>query len=256
MDFVLTLSLSDNPPGKTYLMEEEAQEDCHTVDHFTVDDLLVDFSNDDDEENDVIADSDGANAATAVPDNSNSSSFSTAGLPIFHGDVHDGTSFSSCVPFYWLAELEWIAISNSPIFTNVSVPAKGRSKRSRADTCNWASSGLLMEAVYDNPFTGETVLSNHHLSPPISPTSIAHIARKQTIDGLRRKKGTSPVSGSGEERRCLHCAIDKTPQWRTDPMGLKTFVQCLWRQKVMELRRKKEMIRYEFIHHHHDSLSD
>ncbi|KAG2284137.1 hypothetical protein Bca52824_055357 [Brassica carinata] len=79
-------------------MEEEAQEDCHTVDHFTVDDLLVDFSNDDDEENDVIADSDGANAATAVPDNSNSSSFSTAGLPIFHGDVHDGTSFSSCVP--------------------------------------------------------------------------------------------------------------------------------------------------------------
>ncbi|KAF3486734.1 hypothetical protein F2Q69_00056250 [Brassica cretica] len=100
MDFVLTLSLSDNPPGKTYLMEEEAQEDCHTVDHFAVDDLSVDFSNDDDEENDVIADSDGANAATAVPDNSNSSSFSTAGLPVFHGDVHDGTSFSSdfCVP--------------------------------------------------------------------------------------------------------------------------------------------------------------
>ena len=69
MNFVLTLSLSDNPPGKTYYMEEEAQEDCYTVDNFAVDDLLVDFSNDDDEENDVIADSDGANAATAVPIN-------------------------------------------------------------------------------------------------------------------------------------------------------------------------------------------
>ncbi|CAN6863093.1 unnamed protein product, partial [Brassica oleracea] len=32
--------------------------------------------------------------------------------------------------------------------------------------------------------TGETVLSNHHLSPPISPTSIAHLARKQTIGSL------------------------------------------------------------------------
>ncbi|CAG7906892.1 unnamed protein product [Brassica rapa] len=32
--------------------------------------------------------------------------------------------------------------------------------------------------------TGETVLSNHHLSPPISPTSIAHLARKQAIVGV------------------------------------------------------------------------
>lgn len=81
-------------------MEEEAHEFFHTADHFAVDDLLVDFSNDDDDENDVIADSDGANTATAVADSSNSSSFSAGGLLNFHGDVQDGTSFSGelCVP--------------------------------------------------------------------------------------------------------------------------------------------------------------
>ncbi|KAG2284138.1 hypothetical protein Bca4012_052830 [Brassica carinata] len=57
-----------------------------------------------------------------------------------------------------------------------------------------------MEAVYDNPFTGETVLSNHHLSPPISPTSIAHLVKKANnrrtpseegyISGIRYRRGT------------------------------------------------------------------
>lgn len=81
-------------------MEEEAHEFFHTADHFSVDDLLVDFPNDEDEENDVIADSDGADTTTAVADSSNSSSFSNTGLPTFHGDVQDGTSFSGdlCVP--------------------------------------------------------------------------------------------------------------------------------------------------------------
>lgn len=80
--------------------EEEAHEFLHTADHFAVDDLLVDFSNDDDEENDITVDSDGTNTATAVTDSSNSSSLSPAGLPNFQGDVQDGTSFSGelCVP--------------------------------------------------------------------------------------------------------------------------------------------------------------
>ena len=81
-------------------MEEEAHEFLHTADHFAVDDLLVDFSNDDDEENDVIVDSDGANTTLAVTDSSNSSSLSPVGLTSFQGDVQDGTSFSGdlCVP--------------------------------------------------------------------------------------------------------------------------------------------------------------
>ncbi|KAL0738630.1 hypothetical protein Bca4012_014840 [Brassica carinata] len=298
-------------------MEEEAHEFLHTADHFAVDDLLVDFSNDDDEENDVIVDSDGANTALAVTDSSNSSSISAAGLTSFQGDVQDGTSFSGelCVPSDELAELEWLSNfvedsfstddvqklqlisgykarpdpkpepenpnSTSPIFTtDVSVPAKARSKRSRAAACNWASRGLLMESVYDNPFTGETILSRHHLSPPTSPTPVTHPGKKQALDGFRRKRDSLLDSG-GEERRCLHCATDKTPQWRTGPMGPKTLCNACGvryksgrlvpeyrpaasptfvlakhsnsHRKVMELRRQKEMTKahHEFIHHHH-----
>ncbi|KAL1212684.1 GATA transcription factor 12 [Cardamine amara subsp. amara] len=299
--------------------EEEAPEEFfHTTDHFAVDDLLVDFSNDDDDENDVLADS--TTTTTTVTDSSN---FSATNLPNIHGDVQDGTSFSGelCVPCDDVAELEWLSHfvedsfspddvhklqlisgfktrpdsksesgnsenpnSNSPIFTtDVSVPAKARSKRSRAAACNWASRGLLMEAVYDNPFTGETILTSNHLSPPTSPPPfLALPGKKQATEGIRRKKDVSSLeSGGAEERRCLHCATDKTPQWRTGPMGPKTLCNACGvryksgrlvpeyrpaasptfvltkhsnsHRKVMELRRQKEMTRahHQFIHHHH-----
>ncbi|KAG2316636.1 hypothetical protein Bca52824_019758 [Brassica carinata] len=300
-------------------MEEEAHEFFHTSDHFAVDDLLVDFSNDDDEENDVIANSDGADTTTSVPDSSNSSSFSTAGLPSPRGDVQDGTSFSDdlCVPGYFicvfsinkvdeLAELEWLSNfvedsfstehvqklqlvsanktrpdsksesgskkpnNSSPVFnTDVSVPAKARSKRSRTAACNWASRALPMEAFYDNPFTGETIISSLFLSPPSSPTHTAQLW-----------KNSSPDSGA-DERRCLHCATDKTPQWRTGPMGPKTLCNACGvryksgrlvpeyrpvasptfvltkhsnsHRKVMELRRQKEMTKSHHDHHGKDS---
>ncbi|KAG2238820.1 hypothetical protein Bca52824_091890 [Brassica carinata] len=74
---------------------------------------------------------------------------------------------------------------------------------------------------------------------------------------------------TGGERRCLHCATDKTPQWRTGPMGPKTLCNACGvryksgrlvpeyrpassptfvmarhsnsHRKVMELRRQKEV---------------
>ncbi|CAF1921015.1 unnamed protein product [Brassica napus] len=175
MDFVLTLSLSDNPPGKTYLMEEEAQEDCHTVDHFAVDDLLVNFSNDDDEENDVIADSDGANAATAVPDNSNSSSFSTAGLPIFHGDVHDGTSFSS----------------------DFCVPEQTLTRRHMQLGLKWASHGSSLRqpvhrrnrSLQPPPFSAD--LADVHRSSREKANNRRTPAEEGYISGIRQRRGTA-----------------------------------------------------------------
>ncbi|XP_010454925.1 PREDICTED: GATA transcription factor 12-like [Camelina sativa] len=306
-------------------MEDEAHDFFHAADHFAVDDLLVDFSNDDDEENDVVADST-TTTTTAFTDSSNISAIDLPNFSgdvqdgtSFSGDL--------CVPCDDLAdELAWLSNivdesfspedvqklqlisgfntrpspksesgcsenpnSTSPIFTtDVSVPAKARSKRSRAAACNWASRGLLMETVYDNPFTGETILSSHNLSPPTSPPPpMAHLAKKQATDGgYRRKKDvSSPESGGAEERRCLHCATDKTPQWRTGPMGPKTLCNACGvryksgrlvpeyrpaasptfvltkhsnsHRKVMELRRQKEMSKghHEFIHHHHGTDS-
>ena len=75
---------------------------------------------------------------------------------------------------------------------------------------------------------------------------------------------------SGEVRRCTHCASEKTPQWRTGPLGPKTLCNACGvryksgrlvpeyrpaasptfvltqhsnsHRKVMELRRQKELV--------------
>ncbi|CAA0838518.1 GATA transcription factor 9 [Striga hermonthica] len=82
-----------------------------------------------------------------------------------------------------------------------------------------------------------------------------------------------------EGRKCLHCATDKTPQWRTGPMGPKTLCNACGvryksgrlvpeyrpassptfvlskhsnsHRKVLELRRQKEMMQQQLVHNHH-----
>ncbi|THG01879.1 GATA transcription factor 9-like [Camellia sinensis] len=79
---------------------------------------------------------------------------------------------------------------NPPIFTpDVSVPGKPRSKRSRAAPCDWSSRLLI-------------------LSPTSEPNETTP----------SKKRYTAETSG----RKCLHCASEKTPQWRAGPMGPKT----------------------------------
>ncbi|XP_073056251.1 GATA transcription factor 12-like [Primulina eburnea] len=128
-----------------------------------------------------------------------------------------------CVPYEDLAELEWLSnfveesystddlhlfipiaavaektspsdgssSANSthnspPIFpTDVIIPAKARSKRSRAVPCGWSARLLNLSP---------------HSSPKTAP--------------LRRRELTG--------KKCLHCASEKTPQWRTGPLGPKT----------------------------------
>lgn len=127
--------------------------------------------------------------------------------------------------------------NNSPIFqTDVPVPGKARSKRSRAAPCDWSSRLLL-------------------LSP--TPTN------NTTTQSRKREVNDTSV------RKCLHCGSDKTPQWRTGPMGPKTLCNACGvryksgrlvpeyrpassptfvpakhsnsHRKVLELRRQKEL---------------
>ncbi|CAA7025488.1 unnamed protein product [Microthlaspi erraticum] len=254
-------------------------------DSFVVDDLL-DFSNDNglpDDGFDTPPDS------SAVPvdepvDSSNSSSL-----------YADGTGFSDdlCVPCEHLAELEWLSNfveeesfskedqdklhllsgSTKPQLThqikpepepepeldqiflpsdtedsNVAVPAKARSKRSRSAVSTWASR-LLAIAGSD-----ETGLKKKQLK-----------IKEHDIAG--EVDGEGGENGGG--RQCQHCATEKTPQWRTGPMGPKTLCNACGvryksgrlvpeyrpassptfvmarhsnsHRKVMELRRQKEM---------------
>ncbi|EPS69651.1 hypothetical protein M569_05114 [Genlisea aurea] len=189
--------------------------------HFMVDDLL-DFSKEDDE-----------TFLEGTPVDSCNSSISGGGEAHFNGNVScrsvDEPQFTAndlCVPNDDIEELEWLsnfveesfstddlpfiaapipslsswkAGASSPVTarysppppsifsSDVSVPGKARSKRSRAPPCDW-SSRLL------------------HVNPS---TPTANSAKK-------REPAESPC------RKCLHCQSEKTPQWRTGPMGPKT----------------------------------
>jgi hypothetical protein len=156
---------------------------------------------------------------------------------------------------------------NTPIFhPEMSVPAKARSKRSRAAPCNWNSRLLVLS---QNTSDADVAISGH-------PDS-----GKKTVKGSPKKKEYCPDGLAGEGRKCLHCATDKTPQWRTGPLGPKTLCNACGvryksgrlvpeyrpaasptfmltkhsnsHRKVLELRRQKEMVRTQhqqpFIHH-------
>ncbi|KAL3840863.1 hypothetical protein ACJIZ3_025454 [Penstemon smallii] len=270
--------------------------------NFTVDDLL-DFSKEDETMTDAFFDSLAGNSgdsSTVTAVDSCNSSISGGGDGQFNGNIScrsfNDSHFSGtelCVPlnaYDDIAELEWLSnfveesfstddlhfipttnaaasaakpaatdtsssVTNTthspplpPIFpTDVSVPGKARSKRSRAAPCDWSSRLLLL-----SPFSG------HKTAPS-------------------KKKELTETPG----RKCLHCASEKTPQWRTGPMGPKTLCNACGvryksgrlvpeyrpassptfisakhsnsHRKVLELRRQREVHQHHQLMGHHQS---
>ncbi|KAJ4913762.1 GATA transcription factor 9 [Raphanus sativus] len=259
-------------------------------DSFVVDDLL-DFSNDNGQPDDELE---------TFPDSSTVSPGNLADISNSSSSLYtDGSVFSDdlCVPSEDLAELEWLSnfveesfskedqdklqllsglqkpqttrltltkpepepepeldqifIPTDTDDSNVSaVPAKARSKRPRSAASTWASRLLAIAGSSDESYPKKKQL------------------RAKEHDGTAGEL-EGEAGETGGERRCLHCATDKTPQWRTGPMGPKTLCNACGvryksgrlvpeyrpassptfvmarhsnsHRKVMELRRQKEM---------------
>ncbi|KAI3822448.1 hypothetical protein L1987_10038 [Smallanthus sonchifolius] len=216
---------------------EKRQSDTKT-DHFIVDDLL-DFPTDDTvvEGGAFVADT-STDSSTAV-DSCNSSSQCGSAEPSLPRD--DGcrsfvdSQFSTlCPPYDDLAEFDWLSNfveesfstqdvqklqllsraesrpenvthpfqprtinrTNNLIFNNdMTIPGKARTKRSRVTSRNWASQLPIMSP---------------NVAEPVSNMS----------SNSKSDHNMYPKNEGG--RKCLHCATNKTPQWRTGPMGPRT----------------------------------
>uniref|UniRef100_A0A0D9V5J8 GATA transcription factor n=1 Tax=Leersia perrieri TaxID=77586 RepID=A0A0D9V5J8_9ORYZ len=183
------------------------------------------------------------------------------------------------------------AVQPGGFLPEAPVPAKARSKRSRAAPGNWSSRLLVLPPPPASPPSPASMA----ISPAESGVSAHAFPIKRPSKPAKKKDAPAPQAqqlssvvpmhsgggspaAAGEGRRCLHCETDKTPQWRTGPMGPKTLCNACGvryksgrlvpeyrpaasptfmvskhsnsHRKVLELRRQKEMHEPHQLHHH------
>ncbi|XP_044492448.1 GATA transcription factor 4-like [Mangifera indica] len=233
-----------------------------TQDPFRIDDLL-DFSNDE-----IFS---ASSSSTAAPTHSDTTTdviqfqlppSQNLAIHSFNPSIST-TDFTDdlCVPSDDVAELEWLSrfvddsFSDFPknsitgtltVRSDTSLSGSGRGKRSKATNSITSSNTTTWT------WTSET----GNLKPK---REIHHRQSSPSLDG--------------GARRCTHCQSEKTPQWRTGPLGPKTLCNACGvryksgrlvpeyrpaasptfvltqhsnsHRKVLELRRQKEMLRQQ-----------
>ncbi|XP_062179567.1 GATA transcription factor 12-like [Phragmites australis] len=162
------------------------------------------------------------------------------------------------------------------------VPGKARSKRSRIAPCSWSSRRLVLPPPPASPPSPASAAISPSESGTGTGTALVFPAKKPAKPSKKDAPAPAPnaaAAAAEEGRRCLHCETDKTPQWRTGPMGPKTLCNACGvryksgrlvpeyrpaasptfvvskhsnsHRKVLELRRQKEMQVLHHPHHQH-----
>ncbi|MED6131539.1 hypothetical protein PIB30_010585 [Stylosanthes scabra] len=230
------------------------------ADDFSVDDLL-DFSEQEHQEKDNIS----ATSSQDPTENDTNSNSSTAAL---HSHSIFAAEFS--VPDDDLAELEWVSrfVDDSVPERSLLYPVPSELTRAQAQPQPKPASSLtsLPTGVPVKPRTTKTRKPNARLLRPFISTLLSP-AKKQ------KRKPEDQACGFQFQRRCSHCQVQKTPQWRAGPMGPKTLCNACGvryklgrlfpeyrpacsptfsgdihsnsHRKVLEMRRRKEMSRPE-----------
>ncbi|OVA06167.1 zinc finger protein [Macleaya cordata] len=234
--------------------------------------------------------------------NSNSSGFSV------QDEFGSPPSSELCVPADDLADLEWLSNFVDDSFTEFSFPfpAGNPQDKTQAQTpkqnrsCFGPVSGIssLKTSNFPTPVPPKrsrtkrsrtngrvwslgspsfSESSSSSSSSSSSPTScLIFTNRPQNLDFLyyignppEKKQKKKSVTETQPQRRCSHCGVQKTPQWRTGPLGAKTLCNACGvryksgrllpeyrpacsptfssdvhsnnHRKVLEMRRKKEI---------------
>ncbi|KAA8531942.1 hypothetical protein F0562_006341 [Nyssa sinensis] len=168
-----------------------------------------------------------------------------------------------------------IPVLTKPCFTT-PVQTKARSKRARTGGRVWS-----LESPSLTSSSSSSSSSSSTSSPLPSNPWLIYTSPSQTAESFpgkpslkkQKKNPTAILSGGGagaqQPRRCSHCLVQKTPQWRTGPHGAKTLcnacgvryksgrllpeyrpacsptfssdIHSNHHRKVLEMRRKKEV---------------
>ncbi|KAL0727944.1 hypothetical protein Bca4012_024037 [Brassica carinata] len=251
------------------------------TDDFSVDDLL-DFSNDDV----FVEDETKLKAGVSVSLNDDITLNRTNGLSTACEDF--GSELA--VPTDDLAELEWlsnfvedsysapakkpvwltgdrrhpVAPVNEGLCFKAPLPVKIRTKRPRTGVSVWS---LGSPSLTDSSSSSSS--SSNPSSPPLWLSGAEFLDEEAVKRRKKAKKIVRENGGQTQTRRCSHCGVQKTPQWRAGPLGAKTLCNACGvrfksgrllpeyrpacsptfsselhsnhHRKVIEMRQKKEM---------------
>ncbi|EPS59023.1 hypothetical protein M569_15789, partial [Genlisea aurea] len=156
--------------------------------------------------------------------------------------------------------------NSKPGFVSSQVQTKARTKRART--------GIRVWPVLSPSFADSTTTSSSSSSSSTTTTTTTTTPLNRTASTAKKKqRAAAEDSAAGgavhvQPRRCSHCGVTKTPQWRAGPMGSKTLCNACGvrfksgrllpeyrpacsptfsselhsnsHRKVLEMRRKKE----------------
>jgi hypothetical protein len=112
------------------------------------------------------------------------------------------------------------SIQRTPIlFFPFPVPAKARSKRSRPSGRAWSRAS---SSFSESSSTPSSSCGSSPTSVMATDLIIEPVTKKQKKRPAAEETGGETGGGSQTLRRCSHCQVQKTPQWRTGPLGAKT----------------------------------
>ncbi|KAL3637450.1 hypothetical protein CASFOL_018618 [Castilleja foliolosa] len=160
---------------------------------------------------------------------------------------------------------------NERVCFTTPVQTKARTKRARTGVRVWP----VLSPSFAESSTSSSSSTSSATSFPFAPPD-PWAVQGQTVEFLnvkppvkkQRKKHADAGGGGGQPRRCSHCGVTKTPQWRAGPLGSKTLCNACGvrfksgrllpeyrpacsptfssqlhsnnHRKVLEMRRKKE----------------
>ncbi|KZV26193.1 GATA transcription factor 5-like [Dorcoceras hygrometricum] len=110
--------------------------------------------------------------------------------------------------------------ARSPCFP-LPIPTKPRSSRSRSNGRRWSLPLSASESSSTSLSShGSSTLTTLFFENPVQKT--LWFSPLERPPAKKQKMKTDPDTGVVSGRRCTHCQVQKTPQWRAGPLGPKT----------------------------------